>query len=218
VRGFWKRRGRGSDLEGALRANRPEPRTEFVRLMTARIHESRPHVAARRVAVAAALTLMIAAALVAFGGIGYAGTAAQQVEKLARGLSSTQHANKPHRGKPGHDQYQEERKQCRRAERQRHLAAMRDIRADFRECKREENQRHDAALKACGKDKACKAAEMDRHKAELARCREEFQRRKREEQERHQAALKACSQIGGGSATAADDDDDGGDDGGEDGD
>src|ERR687892_725429 len=113
--GFWKRRSRGSDLEGVLRDNRPEPRAEFVRMLTSRIRESRPRVAARRVAVAAALTLVMAAALTAFGGIGYAGTAADQVTKIARGLNMQDDKATARHGKPSDDQYQEERKRCRRA-------------------------------------------------------------------------------------------------------
>ena len=200
--GFWKRRSRGSDLEGVLRDNRPEPRAEFVRMLTGRIRESRPRVAARRVAVAAALTLVMAAALTAFGGIGYAGTAAERMGEIARGLNTqdgkaSKDGNATARdGKPSHDQYQEERKRCRRAEQQRHKQALRDIRQDFQACKREENQRHNAAMRACGRDNECKRAEQARHQDELRRCREEFQRRKREEQERHKAALRACQQIG----------------------
>lgn len=214
MRGFRKRRGSGSALEDALRANRPEPRTEFVRLLTGRIHESRPRVLALRLAVAGALTLTMIAALLAFGGIGYAGAAVQQMERLAQSFNpQTQNGDDPPgdeaeedaddpttqsggRGGPGHDQYQEERRQCRRAEQQRHLAALRDIRRDFQECKREENQRHKAALQACGNDRQCKQAENERHKAELRRCREEFQRRMAAERERHKAALRACQQIG----------------------
>lgn len=216
MRGFRKRRGRGSALEGALRANRPQPRADFLHLLTARIYDNRPRVLALRLAVAGALTLTIAAALLAFGGIGYAGAAVQQVEKFAQSLNpASQQGDDPDpsaedegesddeattqsggRGGPGHDQYQEERRQCRRAEQQRHLAALRDIRRDFQECKREENRRHNAAMRACGNDRDCKRAENDRHRAELARCREEFRRRMDEERERHRAALRACQQIG----------------------
>jgi hypothetical protein len=212
--GFWKRRGRGSDLEGVLRDNRPAPRAEFVRLLTARIHESRPRVAARRVAVAAALTLVMAAALTAFGGIGYAGTAAERMGELARGLNtqdgkaSKDDKGTPRKGKPSHDQYQEERKRCRRAAKQQHLQNMREIRRDFQECKREENRRHNAAMRACNKDRDCERAEKARHQEESRRCREEFQRRKREEQERYRAALEACKQIGGGGDDGEDEDDD----------
>jgi type IV secretory pathway VirB6-like protein len=132
---YWKRRGRGSDLESVLRESRPEPSAEFIRLLTGRINESRRHVAGRRIAVAAAVTLLMVAALTAFGGIGYAATAAEQVTKIARNVTGQNTPATTHRGKPSHDQYQEERKQCRRAEQQRHQAALREIRQAFQECR-----------------------------------------------------------------------------------
>lgn len=212
MRGYWRRRSRGSDLEGALRANRPEPRSEFVKLLAARIDESRPRRAALRLAFAAALTLMMVAALLAFGGIGYAGSAAQQVGKIAQSFNpQSQRGEDP--GEPGDDdddddddgedgeepdddQYQEERRQCRRAAREQHRAALREIRQAFQECKRAERARHRAALDACGNDRDCKQAEKDRHRAELRRCREVFQEQKEAERARFQAALASCRQIG----------------------
>jgi hypothetical protein len=192
------------DLEGALRANRPEPRAEFVRLLTARINESRQHRVAFRLAFAAALTLMLAAGLMAFGGIGYAGAAVEQVGKLAQSFNP-QRANDDdslsarsgkHDGEPDDDQYKEERKQCRRAEHQRHADARREIRQDYAECQRAEKARHKEAVRACRGDSDCLKAEEERHRAEVKACKDERRRREEEERERHRAALRACNEIG----------------------
>jgi flagellar motor protein MotB len=196
------------DLEAALRASRPEPRSEFVRMVTARIDESRPHRVALRLAFAAALTLMLASALLAFGGIGYAGAAVQQVGKLAQSLNpQQQRGDDPgdpgdeeredeDEGEPDDDQYKEERKQCRRAEHQRHADVRRDIRQDYAQCQREEKARHREAVRACEGDRDCLGAEKERHRAEVRRCKEERRRREEEERDRHRAALRSCNEIG----------------------
>lgn len=182
-------------------------------MLTTRINESRPHRVALRLAFGAALTLMLAAALMAFGGIGYAGAAVQQVGKLAQGLNPQQQkgdnpgdeaedgedgedGETERGGEPDDDQYKEERKQCRRAEQQRHKNVRRDIKQDYAACQRVEKNRHRQAVKACGNNKACRDAEDALHKANVRACKEERERREREEQERHERAKEACDQIG----------------------
>jgi hypothetical protein len=72
-------------LEHELRRNRPEPGKDFVRELTARISADAPQRPARRtgLAFAGALTSLLVAALAAFGGIGYASSAARGVARTA---------------------------------------------------------------------------------------------------------------------------------------
>jgi hypothetical protein len=68
------RRRHADSLENELRRNRPEPREEFVRELTARISADRParQRSRGRYGLAAALTAAMVVAVGAFGGIGYA--------------------------------------------------------------------------------------------------------------------------------------------------
>lgn len=72
-------------LEHELRRERPEPGKDFVRQLTARIAADAPQRPARRpgLAFAGALTSLLVVALAAFGGIGYASSAARGVARTA---------------------------------------------------------------------------------------------------------------------------------------
>jgi hypothetical protein len=77
MRRFWKRRGE-DEVERFLRANRAEPRDEFVAAMLERLETRRrgrsPQRVGRRVAVAVAVTALAAGAGVAAGGVHTVGT------------------------------------------------------------------------------------------------------------------------------------------------
>jgi hypothetical protein len=80
----WRpwRRERGLDHE--LRANRPEPRPDFVQSLAERVREDRRRSwfgARPRLAFAGALTVVMLAVVGGFGGFGYAATAAKQAAK-----------------------------------------------------------------------------------------------------------------------------------------
>ena len=70
---FWRR---GDGLERELRAQRPEPRKEFLRSLESRMTGDRYRRPARslRLGLAGALTVAMLVSLAAFGGLGYAAT------------------------------------------------------------------------------------------------------------------------------------------------
>lgn len=69
----WRRKREAFDLEEELRANRPEPRPEFVHRLEARVREGRRSRAGSfRVAFAGAIAAGVLAALASVGGLGYA--------------------------------------------------------------------------------------------------------------------------------------------------
>ena len=73
-------------LEDELRRRRPEPRDEFVRQLSGRISADsrrRPSLGLR-VAFAASFASLIVVALAAFGGIGYAASAANSIARTAQ--------------------------------------------------------------------------------------------------------------------------------------
>src|SRR5947207_2341707 len=73
-------------VEGELRRQRPEPRDEFVRQLSGRISaDSRRRPAlGLRVAFAGSLASLIVVAFAAFGGIGYAASAANSIAQTAQ--------------------------------------------------------------------------------------------------------------------------------------
>ena len=79
---FFKR---GDGLERELRAQRPEPRPEFLNGLETRIHGSRHRRPARglRLGLAAGLSAVMLVALAAFGGLGYAATGVSQAVSAA---------------------------------------------------------------------------------------------------------------------------------------
>jgi hypothetical protein len=83
----WRRKERG--VEEELRASRPEPKPEFLASLAeqVRAESRRPRFGARpRLALAGALTAGMLAAVGAFGGFGYAATAAKQAVDAVSGI------------------------------------------------------------------------------------------------------------------------------------
>ena len=104
MRGF----NTGDDLERRLWAHRPRPREEFVDALGAHVREAR---AARRtttvrVALAAALTLGMLAALDAVGGLGYAAGAARSAASSVFSAKKPDSATGWTKVTSGGDQYQ----------------------------------------------------------------------------------------------------------------
>lgn len=85
MRGFFRGKHEGLDIEGELRAGRPEPRSEFVHALEARVRESRrPARGGFRVAFVGALTACMLFALASVGGLGYAASAVSDVAVTAK--------------------------------------------------------------------------------------------------------------------------------------
>jgi hypothetical protein len=76
---YWRRRPEPFDLEAELKASRPEPSSEFVHQLEARVKGSGRTRAAGslRVAFVGALTAVMLIALAGVGGVGYASSAAR---------------------------------------------------------------------------------------------------------------------------------------------
>jgi len=90
---YFKNR-RQLDLEGELRANRAQPRADFVEALAGEVR-SRPAERTRlgRVGLAFALSGLIVVALASFGGIGYASSAASHAVKKPTVAKHVQVAN-----------------------------------------------------------------------------------------------------------------------------
>jgi hypothetical protein len=75
---YWRKRHEGLDLEAELRAGRPEPASEFVHRLEARVRNDggRFRAGSLRVALVGALTAVMLLALASVGGVGYASSAA----------------------------------------------------------------------------------------------------------------------------------------------
>lgn len=104
---FWKRH-RGFDLEGELRSARPEPRPEFLQMVSERVDARRRSYRGLRVSLAASVVLAMVLGIAAIGGIGYASSGLTNVYKTATAIV------KPHAPKVVHktaaaDQYPEEK-------------------------------------------------------------------------------------------------------------
>jgi hypothetical protein len=89
VSDIWRRRDKGFDLENELRRNRPEPKREFVRALTAEMRRHERPRGSLRLAFAGALTIVMLGALAAFGGIGYAANAPQTAVHAVASLVSS---------------------------------------------------------------------------------------------------------------------------------
>jgi hypothetical protein len=74
MRGFSRMRGEAGRLERDLRAERPEPRADFLLSLTKHVAESRPRRprSASRVAFGLALTTFVVGTFASFGGVSYA--------------------------------------------------------------------------------------------------------------------------------------------------
>jgi hypothetical protein len=82
---FFRGRHEGLDIEKELRAGRPEPRSEFVHALEARVRDSRrPARGGFRVAFVGALTACMLFALASVGGLGYAASAVSDVAVTAK--------------------------------------------------------------------------------------------------------------------------------------
>ena len=99
---FW--RGEYHDIEAELRSSRPEPRPAFLAALSTDLERRmrRPR-AVRRAAFATALTAAMLSVFAAFGGIGYASSAANSafhVSKIGRlvGISNHSSHNDPIHG------------------------------------------------------------------------------------------------------------------------
>jgi hypothetical protein len=80
MKSFWNRRS--LDLEGELRARRPQPRADFVKTLATEVRSTSPErTRAGRFGVAIALSGLILVVLASFGGIGYASSAASHAVK-----------------------------------------------------------------------------------------------------------------------------------------
>ena len=75
----WRRNRKGFDVESELRANRPEPRQEFVHALATQIRGRHRSRGSLRLAFAGGLTTVLLAALAAAGGIGQAAAAVKAV-------------------------------------------------------------------------------------------------------------------------------------------
>jgi hypothetical protein len=104
VKSFWSRR-RSYDVEGELRANRPEPRSEFVTSLAEHVRtERRRSRAGVRVALAGALTVALLAALAPVGALGSANNAAKGLVTAASHVVGT-HSRPTGKSTPARDQY-----------------------------------------------------------------------------------------------------------------
>ncbi len=73
---YWRRRHEPFDLEAELRVSRPEPSSELVQQLEARVRTSgRLRAGSFRVAFVGALTAVMLLALASVGGVGYASSA-----------------------------------------------------------------------------------------------------------------------------------------------
>ena len=85
MRGFFRGRHEGLDLERELRATRPEPRSEFVHALEDRVRADRRRARGGfRVAFVGALTACMLFALASVGGLGYASSAVGDVAVTAK--------------------------------------------------------------------------------------------------------------------------------------
>lgn len=82
---YWRRK-EPFDLEAELRASRPQPRSELVHELEARVRTEgrRSPFGAVRLAFVSALTAALLAALAGFGGLGYASSGIKDVAKTAK--------------------------------------------------------------------------------------------------------------------------------------
>ena len=86
------RRRRGIDLEQELRTNRPEPRPEFVAMISDRVERTRSRSYARvRIAFGAGLTAAMLAAVASVGGVGFAASSVHKVAKSVIRITHTSH-------------------------------------------------------------------------------------------------------------------------------
>jgi len=91
---FWRR---GDELERELRAQRPEPRKDFVRALESRVTGDRYRrpAGSLRLGLAGALTVAMLVSLAAFGGLGYAATGVTHAVSAATHVVAPAHKAAP---------------------------------------------------------------------------------------------------------------------------
>ena len=94
MRSFWRREDR---VERELRAQRPEPRTDFLHALESRVNGKAYRRPARswRLGLAAALTVAMLTALGAFGGLSYAANGVTHAVKAATNVVAPAHRAAP---------------------------------------------------------------------------------------------------------------------------
>jgi hypothetical protein len=109
----WRRKRESAGLEAELRANRPEPSSELLYKLEARVREDgrRSRAGSFRIAFAGALAVGVLGALASVGGLGYAATGAgQAVEKATRVVH--QHGVTTLHKSAARDQYSKPKAKC----------------------------------------------------------------------------------------------------------
>jgi hypothetical protein len=109
----WLRKRAGSGLEAELRANRPEPRREFVHELEARVREDgrQSRAGSFRIAFAGALTAGVLVALASVGGFSYAATGAGQAMQKATRVVHRHGVTTLHKS-AARDQYSKPKAKC----------------------------------------------------------------------------------------------------------
>jgi hypothetical protein len=185
---FWKR---DDELERRLRADRPQPRDEFLQSLAKRLRMAdRPRLALR-VGLAAGLTAVFVIALASVGGLGQSAHAIGSAFNVAR--VSDRHDNDDRHNKPDKDQYKHERKACIRAAKGDFQAAVRTAQRQFQDCRDQAKRDYEAAKDACGKrDKLCQKAAEDNYDAAKRRCEQQYRDAIRAAEAQYRAAKQAC--------------------------
>ena len=103
---YWRRRQEPFDLEGELRAVRPEPSKELVHKLESRVrNDGRSRVGALRVAFVGAITAVMLVALGSVGGVGYASSAAQDAAVNVKRVVQPKKVVRVLKKSPAIDQY-----------------------------------------------------------------------------------------------------------------
>jgi hypothetical protein len=103
---YWRRRQEPFDLEGELRAARPEPSSELVRKLESRVrNDGRSRVGSLRVAFVGAITAVMLVALGSVGGVGYASSAAQDAAVSVKRVVQPKKVVRVLKKSPAIDQY-----------------------------------------------------------------------------------------------------------------
>ncbi|MEK6273914.1 MAG: hypothetical protein AABM30_01090 [Actinomycetota bacterium] len=106
------RRNRESGLEAELRASRPEPSSELVNRLEARVrHDGRARSGSFRVAFAGAIAVFMLSALFSVGGLGYAATGAGSAVATAKRIVHSHSVPQVHKS-ASRSQYSNPKKKC----------------------------------------------------------------------------------------------------------
>jgi hypothetical protein len=124
-------RHKRTNLETELRANRPQPRDEFVNRLEGRVREGRRSRAGSfRVAFAGSIAAGVLAALASVGGLGYAATGAGSAMQKAKKVVKHQGVLVVHKS-PARDQYRPKAKKKKTTKAKRRTAGRRFARPPF---------------------------------------------------------------------------------------